>query len=135
MATSTSVRLDRDECLRLLQFEAFLGRVGFLAGERLEILPVNYLADADRLFFCSAAGAKLSSLTAGANVVFEVDQSHALGHEGWSVIVRGRAFEVTESAELDALRRGPLKSWAVASSEHWIRVEIEEVSGVRIPAH
>lgn len=135
MTTQTSVRLDREECLRLLQYEAFLGRVCFLAGERLEIFPVNYLADATGLVFCSAPGTKLNALATGATVVFEVDQSHAFEHAGWSVILRGHAHEVTDPDVLEFLRRGPLKPWAVSPSEHWIRVDVEEVSGVRIPPH
>ena len=42
------------------------------------------------------------------------------------------AGEVVDPAELDLLRRGPLKSWATASTEHWIRIAIEEISGRRI---
>ena len=49
-----------------------------------------------------------------------------------SVLVHGTAQEVTDSAELELLRRGPLHSWAVASGEHWVRVSLDEVSGRRL---
>ncbi|MEO8898771.1 MAG: pyridoxamine 5'-phosphate oxidase family protein [Candidatus Dormibacter sp.] len=130
-----TVHLDRHECMRLLQYQSFLGRVAFTADGVMQIAPVNYLADGTSLVFCSAAGGKLSALAGGAPAVFEVDESRAIDRSGWSVIVRGRAHEITDARELDYLRRGPLKSWAVSPSQHWIRIDIEEVSGVHIPAH
>jgi uncharacterized protein len=97
------------------------------------VLPVNYLAEDDGVFFCTARGTKLSALNGGAEVAFEVDSSQPLYHSGWSVLVNGTAEEVTDSAELDRLRRGPLKSWAVASSQHWVRISIDTISGRKIP--
>lgn len=49
--------------------------------------------------------------------------------------MRGTPREISEPTELARLRRGPLKSWAVAPTEHWIQLDIEEISGVRIPVH
>lgn len=125
--------LTKEESLRLLQDKSFVGRVGFLADGRLTILPVNYLADDDAVFFCTAEGTKLSALRGGAQVAFEVDASQSLYHSGWSVLVNGTAEEVTDPAELDRLRRGPLKSWAVAASQHWVRISIDTISGRQIP--
>jgi hypothetical protein len=48
-------------------------------------------------------------------------------------VVRGPAHEVVDKHELDLLWRGPLKSCVTPSSEHWIRITIEEISGRRIP--
>ena len=126
--------LSRDECLRLLQEESFVGRVGFVAEDgRPVILPVNYLADESSVVFCTAAGTKLSSLRGGSPVAFEVDQSRPLYHQGWSVVVQGVAREITDAGELEDLRRGPLKSWVAPASEHWVRISIDEVSGRRVP--
>jgi len=66
-------------------------------------------------------------------VAFEVDASRPLYHSGWSVAVQGTAHEIVDAAQLDRLRRGPLKSWAVRPSAHWVRISIEEVSGRRLP--
>ncbi len=134
MTPPAVIHLDRPECLELLQFHAFVGRVGFIADSLPHIIPVNYLADGAGLVFCSAAGGKLSALAQGASVVFEVDDSRALDHSGWSVVVRGTAREITDPDELEFLRRGPLRPWGVAPSEHWIRVGIEDISGVRVTA-
>jgi nitroimidazol reductase NimA-like FMN-containing flavoprotein (pyridoxamine 5'-phosphate oxidase superfamily) len=135
MATQLQTRvheLTRNEAVVLLQMHAYVGRVGFVVDGRPLILPVNYLADDDSIVFCTAPGTKLSAIGGGAAVVFEVDDSRALYHAGWSVVVKGTAHEVTDQSELDELRRGPLQSWATRSDEHWVRLSIEEVTGRRI---
>ena len=127
--------ISRAECLHLLQYESFVGRVVFVRDVTVHVRPVNYLADDGGVVFCTTRGSMLAAVSQGLQVVFEVDASRPLDHTGWSVIVRGRAREITDATELALLRRGQLKSWAVSPSEHWIRVGVEEVSGVRITAH
>lgn len=127
--------LPREECLQLLQRESYVGRVGFIVEGRPMVLPVNYLAEKDSVVFCTAPGTKLSHLASGAPVAFEIDASRSLYESGWSVLIQGVAHEVVDEHELELLRRGPLKSWATPSSEHWIRVSIDEISGRRIPGN
>jgi nitroimidazol reductase NimA-like FMN-containing flavoprotein (pyridoxamine 5'-phosphate oxidase superfamily) len=128
-----TVEMSRTECLRLLQYESFIGRVAFAMNGVVHLRPVNYLADERGLVFCTTRGTVLAAVSSGTSVVFEVDASQSMDHSGWSVILRGTAGKITDSDELDLLRRGPLKSWAVSPGEHWVRVDIEEISGVRIP--
>jgi nitroimidazol reductase NimA-like FMN-containing flavoprotein (pyridoxamine 5'-phosphate oxidase superfamily) len=125
--------IDEAESRRLLEMHSFVGRVGFVSEGHVLVLPVNYLAENNEIFFCTRAGTKLSALRAGASVAFEVDASRSLYHSGWSVVVTGTASEVTDPDDLDRLRRGSLKSWAIPSSEHWVRISIETISGRRIP--
>jgi nitroimidazol reductase NimA-like FMN-containing flavoprotein (pyridoxamine 5'-phosphate oxidase superfamily) len=93
------------------------------------ILPVNYVASKDAIVFCTLPGTKLSAVGAGVEVVFEVGESNPEYHSGWSVIVRGMAREITDHRKLERLRRGPLRSWAVRSTEHWVEISIDELSG------
>jgi uncharacterized protein len=126
----TSVRhLSRAESLDLLQHRASIGRLAFIAGGHPMILPVNYAADTDTIVFCTMPGTKLSAVGAGAEVVFEVDMNSAEYRSGWSVIVRGTAREITDARKLDGLRWGALRSWAVSSTEHWVEISIDEISG------
>ena len=125
--------LDREECMRLLTYKSFVGRIAFVVDGQPLVLPVNYLAEGDSVVFCTAPGTKLGALKDGARVAFEVDDSRPLYHAGWSVLVKGTAAEITDEAELDKLRRGPLRSWATSASEHWVRVTIDDISGRRIP--
>jgi uncharacterized protein len=124
--------ISREECMELLQHKSYVGRVGFIEDGRPMVLPVNYLANGDSVVFCTPAGSKLSELNE-IPVAFEVDTSRSLRSSGWSVLVQGIAREVTDPEELDRLRRGPLKSWASSTAEHWVRVSIDEISGRRIP--
>lgn len=125
--------LTQAEAVELLQLHAYVGRIGFVVDGRPMILPVNYLADDASIVFCTEPGTKLSAIGAGAAVVFEVDDSRPLYHAGWSVVVRGTAHEITEAGRLDELRRGPLHSWATRSTEHWVEISLDEVTGRRIP--
>lgn len=125
--------LTREEAMRLLQHQSYVGRIGFVSEGQVLVLPVNYLADDDAIFFCTAGGTKLSAVRDAATVAFEVDSNRPLYHSGWSVLVNGTATEVTDPDELDRLRRGPLKSWAVPASQHWVRISIDTISGRQIP--
>ncbi|MHB8487983.1 MAG: pyridoxamine 5'-phosphate oxidase family protein [Candidatus Dormibacteria bacterium] len=125
--------LTRPEALELLQLHSYVGRIGFVVDGRPMVLPVNYLADDESIVFCTEPGTKLSAVGGGAPVVFEVDDSRPLYHAGWSVVVKGTAHEITDESRLDELRRGPLHSWATRSTEHWVRISIDDVSGRRIP--
>jgi nitroimidazol reductase NimA-like FMN-containing flavoprotein (pyridoxamine 5'-phosphate oxidase superfamily) len=126
-------RIDRNECLELLQTKSKVGRVAFVVNDRPIVLPVNYRADRDSVVFCTASGSMLTNLKDGAPAAFEVDSSVSLLRSGWSVLVQGTASEVTDPEELEKLRRGPLKSWATPSTEHWIKISIDQISGRRIP--
>jgi uncharacterized protein len=127
--TAGAVAHDDDETKVVLQYRSFVGRLGFVADGRPMILPVNSMADAESVVFCTAPGTKLSTVTGGARVAFEVDDDRPLHHGGWSVVVAGTAREVVDPAELDRLRRGPLRSWAAPAPAHWVRISIDEISG------
>jgi nitroimidazol reductase NimA-like FMN-containing flavoprotein (pyridoxamine 5'-phosphate oxidase superfamily) len=127
--------LSREECLQLLRYKSFVGRVGFIVDGRPMVLPVNYLAEGESVVFCTSQGTQLSHLGDGARVAFEVDGSRSLERSGWSVVVSGVAREVTDADELVRLERGPLRSWAEPAPARWIRISIDEISGRRIPGH
>ena len=125
--------LSADECRERLRGNAFLGRLGFVAGGRPMVLPVNYVVDGESIVFCTETGTKLSAVATGAEVVFEIDESRPLYHSGWSVLVEGVAREVADPADLERLRHGPLRPWAVRPSAHWVRIEVKGISGREIP--
>jgi nitroimidazol reductase NimA-like FMN-containing flavoprotein (pyridoxamine 5'-phosphate oxidase superfamily) len=124
--------LPRAECLELLQYDSYVGRLGVIVDGRPMVLPVNYLAGETSLVFCTARGTVPCSAI-GQPVAFEVDGVRSLYRSGWSVLVQGVAEEVTDPAEIEQLRRGPLKSWATPGPQVWVRVSIDEISGRRLP--
>jgi nitroimidazol reductase NimA-like FMN-containing flavoprotein (pyridoxamine 5'-phosphate oxidase superfamily) len=124
--------LTRDECVELLRSDYLFGRIGYVVDGVAVILPVNFVVDGESVVFSTAKGSKLSWLSNHSRVAFEVDHGRPRDRSGWSVLVHGRAHEITDPAELEALRQGPLKSWAVPSAEHWVRISLDEVSGRRL---
>ena len=123
----------RHEFEAILQAYLGAGNVLWLAGGVTGDDTHGHVDDICRFVFCTEPGTKLSAVGGGAQVVFEVDDSRPLYHAGWSVVVRGTAREITDEEELDKVRRGPLRSWATHSREHWVRISIDEVTGRRIP--
>jgi hypothetical protein len=82
--------------------------------------------------FRSARGSKLTALALSAQAAFEVDDFDPSGRTGWSVIVIGRAEEVTEPVEAARLEQLGLCSLAPGVDPHWIRIHSTVVSGRRI---
>ena len=120
--------LTREECFERLQ-AAVIGRIGYVADGMATIIPVNFaLLDGD-VVFCTAKGSKLSWLSLRGHLTFEADESSSADCEGWSVLVRGVAREVSDPNDLAALRRGSLRSWWSSPHEHWVRISIEFITG------
>ena len=64
------------DCFLLLK-SVPLGRIGFIAGGEVVILPVNFLVDGQDVVFRTAAGSKLSAVEVGHYVGFEADSYDA----------------------------------------------------------
>jgi nitroimidazol reductase NimA-like FMN-containing flavoprotein (pyridoxamine 5'-phosphate oxidase superfamily) len=124
--------LDRDECLRLLG-GAVIGRVGVSSGALPRVLPVNFRLDGDRILIRTGRGTKLDAATANAVVAFEVDDIDPVDQTGWSVLVTGVAREVTDPAELAAVRAAPMARWAPPGHDDRVMaISTELVDGRRI---
>jgi uncharacterized protein len=122
------------DCFLLLK-SVPVGRIGFIEGGEIVLLPVNFLVDGQDVAFRTAAGSKLSTVEAGRDVRFEADSYDAAAVTGWSVVVNGLA-EVVDSAEeaarLDALG---LVTWGgTAARQVWVRIRPSTITGRRIPA-
>lgn len=106
-----------------------VGRLGVAGddGEAPIIIPVNYIVDNGAIIFRSAPGTKLSLLR-NHTVAFEVDHLDVTSATGWSVLLRGRAHELTHW-ESDHLAIG---TWAPGDRDHFIRIVPETITGRRI---
>jgi uncharacterized protein len=124
--------LDDEACLELLRSRA-IGRIGLSVNALPLVLPVNYVVDGSRVVFRSNPGTKLEQALRGAVVCFEVDDFDPTYHAGWSVIVTGRATEITEREDLAHVERLPLRPWAPIEGGHYIAVDMEMLSGRRFP--
>lgn len=109
-----------------------VGRVGVLVDSAPEIYPVNHVVDGQSIVFRTDRGAKLRGLDRNPSVCFEVDAYDPATSTGWSVLLKGRAREVTEVEEQRQLLRLDLRYWSVGPKPRWIRIEPAEVTGRRI---
>jgi len=123
--------LDREECLRLLA-QATLGRVGLTSGALPMVLPVNFLLDGERVLVRAGRGSKLEAALRNAVVAFEVDDCDSMHHSGWSVAVTGLASEVSEPADLKAVRQMPIARWSPKGETAILAISTEIISGRRI---
>lgn len=130
MSHELQVLSDR-ECLDLLSNHHF-GRLGFVDGEWLSILPVNYVFEEPTIVVRTGPGSKLaeSPLTV---VAFEVDAADPEGHWGWSVLAQGPAFDITESVDdySGALRHLPVQPSAPGHKPSWLKITAVRLSGRR----
>ena len=124
---STLDELTREECLKLVG-ALTVGRIAVAAPDSSPlVVPVNYLLDGEVVVFRTGPGTKLRELR-GTPVSFQVDEFDQLRHTGWSVLVRGNAYEATHW-ETDHL---VLPTWAPGKKGHWIRVVPAAITGRRI---
>jgi nitroimidazol reductase NimA-like FMN-containing flavoprotein (pyridoxamine 5'-phosphate oxidase superfamily) len=122
------------DCFGLLA-SAPVGRIGFLAGGEVVILPVNFLVDGQDVVFRTATGAKLSAIEVGHYVSFEADSYDPATRTGWSVLVTGLAEAIESDEEADRLDGLGLDYWGGTGQDRvWIRIRPSSVSGRRIPS-
>lgn len=112
--------LDVDECTRLLE-QGGIGRVGFVAGGDVTVLPVNFIFDRGSVLFRTSAGSKFEAALHRARAAFEIDGA-ATGDERWSVLVKGVAQEVWDPLELRRITELPL--WSMTNRNQGAVVQI-----------
>lgn len=123
--------LSTPECWKLLSLHP-VGRVGVLVDSAPEIYPVNHFVDDHTIVFRTDPGSKLRGLDRSPSVCFEADGLNLDDQTGWSVLVKGRAAELTAAEELRRAAGLPLRFWALGEKMHWIRITPNEVTGRRI---
>jgi nitroimidazol reductase NimA-like FMN-containing flavoprotein (pyridoxamine 5'-phosphate oxidase superfamily) len=123
--------LDDDECHMLLAARG-MGRVAFVVDGFPTILPVNFTLVGEFVVFRTDPGSKLTHLP-DAPAAFEIDGRDGL-RGAWSVLVQGRAHDLTTAAGemFDRVRRATIDLLAPGDKMHWIGIRIERVSGRRI---
>lgn len=124
--------LSEDQCEELLAGHNF-GRIGVVSGGTPVIFPVNYVYRDGRIAIRTDGGTKLSA-AALARVAFEIDGVDDGDRTGWSVLVRGTGYDVTDSIdEVSAhLRETTVDTWAPGDRHNWVRVEPISITGRRI---
>jgi uncharacterized protein len=120
------LELDDEQSWRLLEDTKHGRLVVSVAGEP-DIFPVNYVTSDRKIYLRTAPGNKLAQLTINATVLFETDG--ILSEEAWSVVLRGKARVLSNSAELAAVEELGLKTWVPTLKDFYVEIEPSSVSG------
>jgi hypothetical protein len=123
--------LSRSDALELLA-DARLARVGVSVDALPVVLPVFIVVVGDKIVFRTVPGTKLSAAVNGAIVAVEADRLDEQTGEGWSVLVRGIAREVTDTEVVHAARTRLDATWLEGSREHLVEVTTDLVTGRRL---
>ncbi len=117
--------LAEDECRQLLA-EHCVGRVCWLDGDQLHVLPVTYALDGELIIFTTKPGGALARLGSPTSVCFEVDDVDEATTSGWSVVVRGIA-----DGSADGLPSGVRlpRAWVPGTHEFAVTITPTEYSG------
>ncbi|MBJ7339214.1 pyridoxamine 5'-phosphate oxidase family protein [Mycolicibacterium sp.] len=105
-----------------------LGRLATSVADRPEIFPVNFAVQQHTILLRTAEGTKLLHAMSNGHVAFEVDGYNA--EQGWSVVVKGRAY-VLGASELAEAERGQVLPWTTTFKDRFIRIVPTEISGRR----
>jgi len=124
-----------EECEELLT-RSTLGRLGVIVDGRPEIFPVNHVFDpvGRCVAFPTNARTKLHAALDWPWVAYEVDGLEPDDSGGWSVLVVGRAEEMTEPTDIDRVEALRHVLWRAGDAMHWIRIVPSKVTGRRISA-
>jgi len=110
-----------------------VGRVATTIRATPAIFPVNYAVLDEDVVFRTGEGTKFDAALSRAVVAFEIDGSHE-GGRGWSVLVIGRAREITDRATEARADSLGLQTWAPGERKHYIRIDTDIISGRRVIA-
>jgi uncharacterized protein len=123
--------IEAPECRRLLA-SVPVGRIVFTDQAMPAVRPVNFVVHDGAIIVRTGEGSKLAAASRDAVVAFEADEVDPEYQTGWSVVVVGRAHEVTDQASLRELLNLPLHPWASGVRDHVIRIPIEVIYGHRV---
>jgi nitroimidazol reductase NimA-like FMN-containing flavoprotein (pyridoxamine 5'-phosphate oxidase superfamily) len=120
------------ECLQLLS-RAAVGRLGVVDGRQPVVVPVNFASTPDGIVVSTDIGTKLE---AGSRhlVALEIDEIDPATHLGWSVLVKGHAFDITDALDdrSERLQAAVVESWAPGPKARRLLVEPTIVTGRRL---
>jgi uncharacterized protein len=125
--------IPEEKCRDLLA-SSVLGRVAVIVAGRPEIFPVNHVYDrsSGSIMLPTNPGTKLHAALDWPWTAFEVDGLDPDGAGGWSVLVVGRAEEVTDPDDIARVVARRHARWRAGDQMHWLRIVPSKVTGRRI---
>lgn len=130
MAHNDSViqKLSTEESLELLATQTF-GRLVVRRKDDMDLFPLNYVVHEGSIYFRTAEGSKLFTVSLNHDVLFEADFVDKDAQKAWSVVVKGDAEVLTSRADINAADELPLKPWLPTLKYNYVRITPNDVSG------
>jgi uncharacterized protein len=126
--TGSFAELSEHDCKELLS-QHTAGRVGLMAGDGPQILPVTYQYRNGSVIFRTSPFGPLAGLVRRTSVAFEIDNIDEENKSGWSVLVLGFAEALTDDYLLtSAWETGPVP-WADGVRNLFIEIKPRKISG------
>lgn len=120
--------LKEDEALELMGNQQ-LGRLVVRIKDDFDIYPLNYVVNEGKIYFRTAEGSKLFTVSINDRVLFEADDHTE--DKAWSVIVKGSARILERTDEIQEADELPLKPWLPTLKYNYVEITPEEISGRR----
>jgi nitroimidazol reductase NimA-like FMN-containing flavoprotein (pyridoxamine 5'-phosphate oxidase superfamily) len=108
-----------------------VGRLAVCLGEAPEIFPVNYVVANSTVVFRTSSGLKHVTARLHGLVAFEADGVDLETGIAWSVVIKGRARDITLQHELDFARSLPLRPMQAGAKPIFVQIEPNQVTGRR----
>lgn len=125
------VPLSWQESIALVGSVSF-GRIVFTARALPAVRPVNHLLDDGDIIIRTHLGSAITGeARSDAVVAYEVDDIDQAEHLGWSVVVTGIAWHITDRPAIERYER-LLRPWVDGPKESVIRIMPELVTGYRL---
>jgi hypothetical protein len=124
--------IETDEAMRLLASVSY-GRVVFTLQTLPAIRPVNHLVDQGRIVIRSRLTSSISAAARsrdGVVVAYEADSIDSQARAGWSVVVTGRAYTLTDPDQVLWYEQ-LLQPW-VNHADTVVAIEPEIITGLRL---
>ena len=120
--------LSEADSLELLATKTF-GRLVVRLKDDMDLYPLNYVVSEGAIYFRTAEGSKLFTLTLNHDVLFEADFVDEAEHNAWSVVVKGNAEALKSNAEIEKADELPLKPWLPTLKYNYVKVTPTSISG------
>ena len=123
--------LPQEECSALLA-RAVVGRLGVVIDGKPEVFPICHVYENGCVIFPTNEGTKMHAALRWPWVCFEVDAIDPNGLTGRSVMISGRAEEITDPVDIERAASIRAVPWRTQQTLRWIRIVPEQVTGRRI---
>ncbi len=122
-----TTELTAEECWEALRDDEF-GRLAYVLGDEVELVPINYAVDGESLLFRTAEGSKLLGIVMRPDVAFEIDSFDE--ERAVSVVVHGQARKLEEDEEHRA-ENLPLRPWVDTLKYNVVEISPTRITGRR----